>query len=57
MTTPVTRQKSNSLAFKRADDECIRRWAKRSVNFDFLHAGQLGHLVKTAATDYADANS
>ena len=32
-------------------------WSKRSVNFDFLDRRQLRHLVETAATDDADANS
>src|SRR6185369_7183573 len=57
MTTPVSRKESNALTFQFADDERIRRWSKRSVNFDFFDGGQLRHLVQTAATDNADANS
>src|SRR5262249_38663758 len=57
MTTPVTRQESNSFTFERADDERIRRWSKRSVNFDFFDGSQLRHLVKATATNDADANS
>src|SRR6185369_4941403 len=57
MTTPVSRKKSNALAFECADDERIGRWSKRSVNFDFFDGCQLRHLVQTTATDNADANS
>jgi hypothetical protein len=57
MTASVARQKSNSLAFQCADDEGVGGWSKRSINLDFFHAGQLGHLVKTTATDDADTNS
>ena len=53
----MTRQKSNSFTFESADDERVGRWSKRSVNFDFFDRRQLGHLVKTAATNDADANS
>src|SRR6185369_6319604 len=57
VTTSVTRQKGNAFAFESADDECVGRWSKRSLNFNFFDRRQLGHLVETAAADNPETNA
>ncbi len=51
MSTSVSRQKCDALAFERSDDERVGRISERGSDFDFLNIGQLGHLIKPAAAD------
>src|ERR1051325_4999496 len=54
MTTPMSRQESDSLAFKRADDEFVGRISEGSFNGNLIDVRQFGHLIEAAATNYSN---
>ncbi len=56
MATAVAGKKCHSLAFKRADDEVIRRFAERRVNRYLVRVRQSCHLVETTAANNANRN-
>jgi hypothetical protein len=57
MPTAVTRQESDAFTLERSDDESVGRRAEGRVDLYFFDTGQLGHLIKPAASDNADSNS
>src|SRR5258708_3583432 len=54
MTTTMSRQKRNPLAFERAQNEFVRWTAERSLDLDLVDLCYLRNLIKAAAADDSD---
>src|SRR5262249_40617627 len=51
MPAPMPRQKGDTRAFERPDDEVVRRHAEWSLNSDLMRVGQSLHPIQTTAAD------
>ena len=51
MIAVVSREKSDTLSFKRADPICIGRLPEGSFHFDFLDIREAIHLIQATAAD------
>jgi hypothetical protein len=53
MSHSVTRQKSDALAFERAEDKLIRRPSEGSLDFNLIDLCEFRHLIEAAAANDA----